>query len=62
MESIQVFIDNKEFMEPFIATAEECYKWTGDFEDVFDNYEDELTEDQIGELLEYCDNNNLISY
>jgi hypothetical protein len=62
MESIQAFINDKEFMVSFIATAEECYRWTGDFGDVFDSYEDELTEDQIGELLEYCDNNNLISY
>jgi hypothetical protein len=62
MESIQAFINNKKFMKSFIATAEECYRWTGDFGDVFDSYEDELTEDQIGELLEYCDNNNLISY
>jgi hypothetical protein len=29
---------------------------------MFDVYEEELTEEQIGDLLEYCDKNDLISY
>ena len=29
---------------------------------MFNIYEDELTEKLIGDLLEYCDKNDLISY
>jgi hypothetical protein len=56
------FITNKDFMESFIANAEESYEYFGDFKNMFDIYEDELTEKQVGDLLEYCDKNNLISY
>ena len=62
MVNIQKFIDNKEFMEEFIATMEQTYEWTGDFQDVFESYEDEMSEEEIGSLMEYCDNNNLVSY
>jgi hypothetical protein len=49
-------------MESFIANAEACYEYFGDFKNMFDEYEEELTEEQIGDLLEYCDKNDLISY
>ena len=52
----------KLFMKNFISNAEECYKYFGDFKYMFDTYEDELTEKLVGDLLEYCDKNNLISY
>jgi hypothetical protein len=57
------FINDKDFMESFIANAEESYEYFGDFKNMFDVYEEEgLTEEQIGGLLEYCDKNDLISY
>jgi len=56
------FIDNEKFMKSFIVNAEECYENSGDFKDMFDIYKDELSEDIIGDLLEYCDKNNLLSY
>ena len=60
---IQKFINDKDFMESFIANAEESYEYFGDFKNMFDIYEEEgLTEEQIGDLLEYCDKNDLISY
>ena len=57
------FITDKDFMESFIANAEESYEFFGDFKSMFDIYEEEgLTEEQVGDLLAYCDKNNLISY
>jgi hypothetical protein len=50
-------------MESFIANAEESYEYFGDFKNMFDIYKEEgLTKEQIGDLLEYCDKNDLISY
>lgn len=61
--NIQKFIDDKDFMKSFITNAEESYEHFGDFKNMFDIYEEEgLTEEQIGDLLEYCDKNDLISY
>jgi hypothetical protein len=61
--NIEQFINDKDFMESFIANAEESYEYFGDFKNMFDVYEEEgLTEEQIGGLLEYCDKNDLISY
>jgi SOS response regulatory protein OraA/RecX len=61
--NIEQFINDKDFMESFIANAEEAYEYFGDFKNMFDIYEEEgLTEEQIGDLLEYCDKNDLISY
>jgi hypothetical protein len=61
--NIEQFINDKEFMESFIANAEEAYEYFGDFKNMFDVYEEDgLTEEQIGDLLEYCDKNDLISY
>ena len=60
---IEQFINDKSFMESFITNAEESYEYFGDFKNMFDVYEEEgLTEEQIGDLLEYCDKNDLISY
>jgi len=59
--NIEQFINDKDFMESFIANAEESYEYFGDFKNMFDVYEEEgLTEEQIGDLLEYCDKNDLI--
>jgi len=61
--NIEQFINDNDFMESFIANAEESYEYFGDFKNMFDIYEEEgLTEEQIGDLLEYCDKNDLISY
>ena len=63
LSNIEQFINDKDFMESFIANAEESYEYFGDFKNMFDIYEEEgLTEEQIGDLLEYCDKNDLISY
>lgn len=63
LTNIEQFINDKDFMESFIANAEESYEYFGDFKNMFDVYEEEgLTDEQIGDLLEYCDKNDLISY
>jgi hypothetical protein len=60
---IDKLINDKDFMESFIANAEESYEYFGDFKNMFDIYEEEgLTEEQIGDLLDYCDKNDLINY
>ena len=61
--NIEQFINDKDFMESFIANAEESYEYSGDFKNMFDIYEEDgLTEEQIGDLLDYCDKNDLINY
>ena len=63
LSNIEQFINDKDFMESFIANAEESYEYFGDFKNMFDVYKEEgLTDEQIGDLLEYCDENDLISY
>ena len=59
---MEKYINDKVFIKTFIANAEECYEYCGDFEYMFNIYEDELTEKLIGDLLEYCNKNELISY
>jgi len=60
---IDKLINDKDFIESFIANAEESYEYSGDFKNMFDIYEEEgLTEEQIGDLLDYCDKNDLINY
>ena len=63
LSNIEQFINDEDFMKSFIANAEESYEYFGDFKNMFDVYEEEgLTDEQIGDLLEYCDKNDLISY
>ena len=60
---IDKLISNKNFMELFIINASATYEYSGDFKNMFDIYEEEgLTEEQIGDLLDYCDKNDLINY
>jgi N-glycosylase/DNA lyase len=52
--NIQKFIDDKEFMKSFIANARLAYKYTGGYKDMFWLFEEDgLTEEQVGDLLEY---------
>ena len=39
--NIEQFINDKDFMESFIANAEESYEYFGDFKNMFDVYEEE---------------------
>jgi hypothetical protein len=59
--SIQETIQNKEFMDEFIQTANEVYQYSGDYKNVYDAFEDRLSDDEILELLDYCEDNNLLS-
>jgi len=59
--SIQKIIQNKEFMDEFIQTADEIYQYSGDYKDVYDAFEDKLSDDETLELLNYCEDNNLLS-
>ena len=52
--NIEQFINDKEFMKSFIANARLAYKYTGGYKDMFWLFkEDGLTEEQVGDLLEY---------
>ena len=59
--SIQETIQNKEFMDEFIQTANEVYQYSGDYKNVYGVFEDRLSDDEILELLDYCEDNNLLS-
>lgn len=52
------------FMDGFITEAKNCYKWTGDYKDMYDLYIGEsyydLSERQVSRLLEYCEQNKLL--
>jgi hypothetical protein len=58
---LQEIIQNKEFMDEFIQTADEIYQYSGDYKDVYDAFEDKLSDGEILELLDYCEDNNLLS-
>ena len=59
--TIKELIIGKEFIDRFILVANEVYRWTGDYRGVFEYYEEgELTEDEIGDLLVYCDKYDLL--
>jgi hypothetical protein len=47
-------------MDIFIYITNDIYKYTGDYKGVFEYYENELTEDEIEELLAYCDKKDLL--
>jgi hypothetical protein len=54
VSDIQKFIDDKDFIKSFIANARLAYRQSGDYQDMFWLFkEDGLTEEQIGDLLEY---------
>lgn len=61
--TVQELIKGKEFFDEFILVANETYMYTGDYKGVFEyfeNDENELTEDDIGELLVYCEKYDLL--
>jgi hypothetical protein len=49
-----------DFINSFASVANEIYKYTGDYKEVFEHYEGELTEDEIEQLFKYCEKNNLL--
>jgi SOS response regulatory protein OraA/RecX len=59
--NIEQYINDEDFMESFIANAEKSYEYFGYYENLFNKYEEEgLTEKQIGDILEYCDENDIM--
>jgi len=60
--SLQQYISDKNFMKSFIANAEQSHELFGDFKNMYDVYEDELSEKEVKDLLQYCYDNDLISY
>jgi hypothetical protein len=60
--TIENLITNKEFMDKFTALANSSYKHYGSYEDVYYGYEDEMSDDDIKTLLDYCEENDLLEY
>ena len=58
--TIQELIKGKEFFDEFILVANETYMYAGDYKGVFEYWEDKLTEDEIEELLVYCEKYDLL--
>jgi hypothetical protein len=59
---IENLITNKEFMDEFIKVTNKSWEQTGTFTDVYYGYENEISDDDILELLNYLDENDLIEY
>ena len=59
---IKDLISNKEFMNKFVTLANSSYENFGSYEDVYENYEDIISEETILALLDYCDENELLEY
>jgi len=55
-------ISNKEFMNNFIATANKSLKQTESYTDVYYKYENQISDDDILALLDYCEDNDLLDY
>jgi len=49
-----------EFMNKFIARTNRSYKSHGTYEDVYMAYEGKLDDEDINELLYYCEENKLL--
>jgi hypothetical protein len=60
--AIDNLITNKEFMDEFIAATNKSWEQTGTYEDVYYGYEDEMSDDDIRELLNYLEENDLLDY
>lgn len=60
--TIEHFTTNETFMNEFITLANESYENYGSYEDVYYGYEGKMTDDEIYELLNYCEDNKLLEY
>ena len=60
MTKFEELIKDKEFIDQFILVTNEIYKYTGDYKGVFEYYENEFIEDEIEELLVYCEKYDLL--
>jgi hypothetical protein len=60
--AIEKLITNEEFMSKFITATNKSWEQTGTYEDVYYGYEDEMSDDDILELLNYCEENDLLEY
>jgi hypothetical protein len=55
-QNIQQFINDKDFMKSFIKNSKYSYKYFGDYKEIYDMYEEDgLNEEQIENLLDYCE-------
>jgi SOS response regulatory protein OraA/RecX len=59
-KTMKKYIDDKEFMETFVKLANKSWENYGSYEDVYMEYEDRMSDDEILELLDYCDENELL--
>ena len=60
--NIKDLISNKEFMNKFVKLANSSYENFGSYENVYENYEDRMSDEVILALLDYCDENELLEY
>ena len=60
--NVKDLIANKEFMTKFITLANHVYQSYGSYEDVYCEYEDIFSDKVILELLDYCEDNDLLEY
>ena len=59
---IKDLTSNKEFMNKFVTLANESFECYGSYEDVYETYEEEMSDEDILYLLDYCEVNNLLKY
>jgi hypothetical protein len=57
---MEKLINDKEFMDEFVSIANESFMFGGDYESVYDHYEDKLSDKEILTLLDYCEEKDLL--
>ena len=60
--TVEHLIMNEEFMNKFITLANSSFEHYGSYEDVYSMYGDEMNDDEILTLLDYCEDNDLLEY
>ena len=57
---VKDLIENKVFINEFVLFANQAFTFSGGYNDVYEQYEDQLSDEEILELLDYCEENNLL--
>ena len=58
--TIEHLTSDQKFMNEFSLLANESYTNYGSYEDVYMTYEDQISDDEILALLDYCEDNDLL--
>jgi hypothetical protein len=59
-QKIEKLTNDKEFINEFTSTANSSFMFSGGYDDVYEQYENKLSDGEILTLLNYCEKNDLL--